>query len=71
MRTERKFKVDFIENKASNKKFLFYIFHFFFRVESPPFRLYHPVYLLTYAHAYRYVIPNARVVYSKKEHRVL
>ena len=40
-RTERKFKVDFLENKASDKKFLFYIFDFFFRVESPPFRLYH------------------------------
>ena len=40
-RTERKFKVDFLENKASNEKFLFYIFDFFFRVESPPFRLYH------------------------------
>ena len=39
--TERKFKVDFLENKASNEKFLFYIFDFFFRVESPPFRLYH------------------------------
>ena len=40
-RTERKFKVDFLENKASNEKFLFYIFDFFFRVESPAFRLYH------------------------------
>ena len=40
-RTERKFKVDFLENKASNEKFLFYIFDFFFRVESSPFRLYH------------------------------
>ena len=40
-RTERKFKVDFLENKASNEKFLFYIFDFFFRLESPPFRLYH------------------------------
>ena len=40
-RTERKFKVDFLENKASNEKCLFYIFDFFFRVESPPFRLYH------------------------------
>ena len=39
-RTERKFKVDFLENKASNEKFLFYIFDFFFRVESPLFRLY-------------------------------
>ena len=39
-RTERKFKIDFLENKASNEKFLFYIFDFFFRVESPPFRLY-------------------------------
>ena len=40
-RTERKFKVDFLENKALNEKFLYYIFDFFFRVESPPFRLYH------------------------------
>ena len=40
-RTERKFKVDFLENKASNEKFLFYIFDFFFRLESSPFRLYH------------------------------
>ena len=31
----------FLENKASNEKFLFYIFDFFFSVESPPFRLYH------------------------------
>ena len=29
------------ENKASNEKFVFYIFDFFFRVESPPLRLYH------------------------------
>ena len=40
-RTERKFKVDFLENKAPNEKFLFYIFDFFFHIESPPFRLYH------------------------------
>ena len=40
-RTERKFKVDFLENKASNEKFLFYIFDFFFRVQSSPFRSYH------------------------------
>ena len=39
--SQRKFKVDFLENKASNEKFLFYISDFFFRVESPPFRLYH------------------------------
>ena len=39
-RTNRKFKVDFLENKASNEKFVFYIFDLFFRVESPPFRLY-------------------------------
>ena len=32
---------DFLENKASNEKFLFYIFDFFFRVESPPLRLQH------------------------------
>ena len=38
---ERKFKVYFLENKASNKKFLFHIFDFFFRVKSRPFRLYH------------------------------
>ena len=36
-----KFKVDFLENKVSNEKFLFYIFDFFFLIESPPFRLYH------------------------------
>ena len=30
-----------LENKTSNEKFLFYIFDFFFRVESPPSRLYH------------------------------
>ena len=35
------FKVDFLKNKASNEKFLFYIIDFFFRVESPLFRLYH------------------------------
>ena len=31
---------DFLENKVSNEKFLFYIFDLFFRVESLPFRLY-------------------------------
>ena len=41
MRTNQKFKVDFLENKASKEKFLFYIFDFFFHVESPPLRLYH------------------------------
>ena len=47
-RTEPKFKVDFLENKASNEKVLFYIFDFFFRVESPPFRLYvRPLYFFT------------------------
>ena len=40
-RIEPKFKVDFFENKASNEKFLLYIFDLFFRVESSPFRLYH------------------------------
>ena len=35
------FKVDFLENKASNEKFLFYIFDFFFRIKSLPFRSYH------------------------------
>ena len=40
-RTVRKFRVDFLENKASNENFLFYIFAFFFHVESPPFRLYY------------------------------
>ena len=30
-----------LENKTSNEQFLFYIFDFFFRVESPPLRLYH------------------------------
>ena len=47
-RTERKFKVDFLENKASNEKFSFYIFDFFFRVESPPFRLYHQLPTILY-----------------------
>ena len=51
-RTERKFKVDFLENKGWNEKFLFYIFDFFFRVESLPFRLYHqlPTTLYIYIH---------------------
>ena len=40
-RTRRNFKVDFLENKASDGKFLFYIFDLFFHVESLPFRLYH------------------------------
>ena len=39
-RTRRKFKVDFLENKDSDEKFLFYIFDLFFHVESPSFRLY-------------------------------
>ena len=47
-RTEPKFKVDFLENKDSNEKFLFYIFDFFFRVESPPFRLYHQLPTILY-----------------------
>ena len=34
-------KVDFLENKVWDEKFLFYIFEFFFRIESSPFRLYH------------------------------
>ena len=55
-RTERKFKVDFLENKASNEKFLFYIFDFFFRVESPPFRLYHQ-------------LPTTLYKYFQLEHR--
>ena len=37
-----KIKVDFLENKASNEKLLFYIFDFFFRVEPPITN--HPVY---------------------------
>ena len=36
-----KIKVDFLENKASNEKLLFYIFDFFFRVELSPFRMYY------------------------------
>ena len=43
-------KVDFLENKASNEKFLFYIVDFFFRVESPPFRLYHQLPTTLYIH---------------------
>ena len=43
-RTERKFKVDFLENKASKEKFVFYIFDFFFRLESTPFQIY--IYML-------------------------
>ena len=39
---------DFLENKASNEKFLFYIFDYFFRVESPPFRLYHQLSTILY-----------------------
>ena len=45
---QRKFKVDFLENKASNEKFLFYVFDFFFRVESPPFRLYRQLSITLY-----------------------
>ena len=43
-----KIRVDFLENKASNEKLLFYIFDFFFRVESPPFRLYHQLPITLY-----------------------
>ena len=55
MRTEPKFKVDFLENEASNEKFLFYIFDFFFHVESPPFRLYHQLPTTLYIH-YKYLL---------------
>ena len=51
-RTEPKFKVDFLENKASNEKFVFYIFNFFFRVESPPLRLYHRLPITLYIRVY-------------------
>ena len=47
----RKFKVDFLENKASNEKFLSYIFDLFFRVESSPFRLYHQLPTTLYRYA--------------------
>ena len=47
-RTERKFKVDFLEKRALNEKFLFYIFDFFFHVESLPFRLYHQLPITLY-----------------------
>ena len=45
---QQKFKVDFLKNKDSNEKFLFYIFDFFFRVELPPFRLYHQLPTILY-----------------------
>ena len=44
----KKFKVDFLENKASNEKFLFYIFDLFFRVESRHFRLYYQLPTILY-----------------------
>ena len=55
-RTERKFKVDFLENKASNEKFLFCIFDSFFRVESPPFRLYHQLPTTLYKISFRVIL---------------
>ena len=54
-RTERKFKVDFLENKASNEKFLFYIFDLFFRVESPPFRLYYQLPTTLYIYLLKWI----------------
>ena len=48
MRTRRKFKIDFLENKTSNEKHLFHIFDIFSYVQSPPLGciiiLGHPVY---------------------------
>ena len=49
------FKVDFLENKASNEKFLFYIFDFFLRVESLPFRFYHQLPTTLYMDIYIYI----------------
>ena len=37
-----------LENKTSNEQFLFYVFDFFFRVESPPSRLYHQLPTILY-----------------------
>ena len=66
-RTERKFKVNFLENKASNEKFLFYIFDLFFRVESLPFRLYHQLPITLYM----YRIYRERAILSLIEERTL
>ena len=60
---ERKFKVDFFENKASNEKFLFYIFGFFFRVESLPFRLYHQLPTTLYMYKYKYYTYTGSIYY--------
>ena len=65
---ERKFKVDFLENKASNEKFVFYIFHFFFRVESSPFRLYHqlPTTLYNYTYEFfKYIWPSKILLWER------
>lgn len=40
-RSRTKFKVDFLENEASNEKNVFHIFDLFFYVQSPSPRLYH------------------------------
>ena len=39
--TRRILKVDFLENKASNEKILFFIFDLFFHVESPSLHMYY------------------------------
>ena len=62
-RTERKFKVDFFENKVSNEKFLFHIFGFFFRVESLPFRLYHQLPTTLYMYKYKYYTYTGSIYY--------
>ena len=72
-RTERKFKIDFLENKTSNEKFLLYIFDFFFRVESPPFRLYHQLPITLYTDsvksAYLYLLRRATLYLDQATHR--
>ena len=66
----RKFNVDFLENKASNEKFLFYIFDFFFRVESLPFRSYHQLpttlYISIFYHIYSSIILSRREISYQK-----
>ena len=45
------FKLDFLENESFNEKILFFIFGWFFHVESL-FAMEHPVYLLFWQHKF-------------------
>lgn len=58
-RSRPKFKVDFLENEASNEKNVFHIFDLFFHVQSPSPRLYHQYGDIVY----KYALWSIRYIY--------